>query len=101
MTRYRVASPVRADLDQIWTYVTRNSSQVLADRLLASLADRFLMLCNMPLMGRVRSDFGPDIRVYPAGEYVIYYRKIRGRIIISRVLHGARDQKSAWTTPPS
>jgi len=59
------------------------------------------MLCHMPEVGRVRSDFGAGTRTFTSGGYVIYYRKVRGRVSISRVIHGARDQKSAWLTPPS
>jgi toxin ParE1/3/4 len=59
------------------------------------------MLSRMPEVGRLRDDFFPGTRSFPSGEYVIYYRKVRGGISISRVIHGARDQKSAWITPPS
>src|SRR5260370_3672594 len=101
MSRYRLASPARTDLDQIWSYVARNSSMQRADRLLASLADCFTMLSRTPQLGRARTDFCAGARSFPSGEYVIYYSKIRGRVVISRVIHGARDQKSAWITPPS
>ena len=101
MSRYRLARQAKADLDEIWSYVARHSGPQLADRLLTSLADRFLMLCDTPLAGRVCAEFGPDLRRFSCGEYLIYYRRVRGRTLIVRVIHGARDQKSAWITPPS
>jgi plasmid stabilization system protein ParE len=39
----------------------------------------------------------PGLRVFPVGNYLIYYRKApRGGILIARVIHGMRDQESAW-----
>ena len=35
-----------------------------------------------------------DVRKFPMGNYLIYYRALPGRIIIARVLHGKRLQRS-------
>ena len=50
----------------------------------------------MPNMGRRRDDLEPGARSFPAGNYVIYYRRSRRGIGISRVLHGARDVKKLF-----
>jgi toxin ParE1/3/4 len=101
MSRFRLAPQANAYLDQIWHYVVRKSSQEMANRLIESLTDRIGALCSMPLAGRSRAEMAPGLRSFPCGEYVIYYRKVRGRIVIVRIIHGARDQKSAWDTPSS
>jgi toxin ParE1/3/4 len=101
MSRFRLAPQANVDLDQIWHYVVRKSSQEMANRLIDSLSDRIGVLCSTPLAGRSREEMAPGLRSFPCGEYVIYYRKVRGRIVVVRIIHGARDQKSAWITPPS
>jgi len=44
----------------------------------------------------VRRDWmEPGLRGFPAGKYIVYYRQERGRVVVSRVIHGMRDQKTA------
>jgi plasmid stabilization system protein ParE len=40
-------------------------------------------------------DLAPGARCFPAGKYLIYYRKGRSAIEIPHVFHGARDQARA------
>jgi len=47
-------------------------------------------------MGRVRDELAPSLRSFPVGRYVIFYRLIKNGIEITRILHGARDLKSAF-----
>ena len=97
MKRYRLAGPAKADLDEIWSFVAHERSAVAADRIIDTITSRFPVLAGMPDAGRVRDDLGPDIRAFPAGKYLIYYRAARqGGILISRVIHGKRDQRRAW-----
>jgi len=35
------------------------------------------------------------VRCFPAGKYLIYYRRTRRRTEIPHIFHGARDQKRA------
>ena len=45
----------------------------------------------MPDMGRLREDLSAGLRSFSVGNYVIFYRPMKGGIEIARVLHGARD----------
>jgi plasmid stabilization system protein ParE len=36
------------------------------------------------------------VRGLPVGEYIVYYRENNRRIIISRIIHGSRDQDAAY-----
>jgi toxin ParE1/3/4 len=42
-------------------------------------------------MGRARPELRPDLRSFPVGRFVIFYREVRDGIEIVRVLRGARD----------
>jgi toxin ParE1/3/4 len=81
------------DLDDIWYYVATNSGSIeIADRVINSITDRFLLLANHPNVGRPRDeDLRPGLRSFPVGQYVIIYRIEDKDVRVLRVLHGRRD----------
>ena len=44
-----------------------------------------------PGIGRPRAELQADLRSFPVGRYVLFYRPIKGGIEVARVLHGMRD----------
>ena len=38
----------------------------------------------------------PGVRGFPVGRYIVYYRESGPHLVISRVIHRMRDQKSAF-----
>jgi len=89
--RLRLSFAASADLDDIWVYVAQEGSEVAANRLVDAITERFPALLRMPGSGRKRDEVRRGLRSHPAGNYVIYYREMKGGIEIVRVLHGARD----------
>lgn len=83
------------DLAEIWRYIARDNPQA-ADRVLDFIERRMKSIAQFPLIGEARPEIAPDLRCYPAGSYVIYYRPTPEAIQIARVLHGARDVQSAF-----
>jgi toxin ParE1/3/4 len=96
MNRYRLARPAKADVDRIWSYIAEHAGIETADRLIDRITARFPMLAKTPEAGRAVDRLEPGLRVFPIGNYLIYYRKARGGISIARVIHGMRDQEGAW-----
>ncbi|MCC7382255.1 MAG: type II toxin-antitoxin system RelE/ParE family toxin [Deltaproteobacteria bacterium] len=47
--------------------------------------------CKDAPHGRSREELGPSIHSFPVGDYIIFYRPVKGGIEIARILHGARD----------
>ena len=90
MTAYLVSPLARADLDEIWDYVAKDSPAA-ADRLLARFQEKFLLLAKQPLLGQTREELRAGIRSFVVGNYVIYYQLVNDRIRVVRVLHGSRD----------
>lgn len=92
MSRFRLSEQAKADLDSIWDYIgiAKNNPNA-ARRQLEMLYDKFTLLASQPLLGQSCEKFGPGLRVFPAGSYVIFYRPIKRRIEVQRVLHGSRD----------
>ena len=62
-----------------------------ADHWLDSLDEKCRLLARMPELGRKRPDLAPDLRGFPIGNYIIFYRPVPDGIQVIRVLHGARD----------
>ena len=44
-----------------------------------------------PGMGRLRDELAVDLRSFPVGRYVIFFRPLSNGVNIVRVLHSARD----------
>jgi hypothetical protein len=42
-------------------------------------------------MGTERDDLAQGLHMYPVGDYLLLYRRVRGGIQLARVVHGARD----------
>lgn len=94
MPQHRLAPQAETELDDIWLYVARESgSAEIADRLLDSIIEHFLLLARNPYLGRRRdNDLRPGLRSFSVGEYVILYRVESDKaVLILRVIHGRRD----------
>lgn len=90
MGRYIITRQAEQDIDEILVYIA-------ADNLDAALSfnDRlthlFEMLADNTKAGRERPELKEDLRSFPEGNHLIFYRRWAGDIAIVRVIHGARD----------
>lgn len=91
--RVRLAQQARADLDEIWFYIAQESgSQSTATRAIESIAHMFGLLAQFPFLGRaLESMQRPQIRTFPAGNYLIFYQPKTDELRILRVIHASRD----------
>ena len=97
MKRLRVSHHAKRDLDGIWRYVANDASSTdAADRVVDSVIAHFALLAKYPHAGRSRDEIDPGLRSFPSGIYLIYYRESKSHVVISRILHGKRDQLGAW-----
>ena len=90
MNQYRVSDAARSDLDEIWFYIAQDNVEA-ADKFIRAVVSRFPRLASMPQMGRTRAELSGNLRSFPVGNCVIFYRPMENGIEIARVLHGARD----------
>jgi toxin ParE1/3/4 len=93
--RVRISGQAKAELDAIWDWVARNGNTDAATHLIDSITDTFFLLWRHPGLGRRRNDLGPEAGSFPVGNYIVYYRRRKRGIEISRVIHGSRDQARA------
>lgn len=90
MNHYRLSQQAEQDLEDIWTYLAQQN-QLVADKQIAEILNRFPMLAQFPDMGRKRDDLMDELRSFPVKPYVVFYKKINDGIEIFRVLHQSRD----------
>lgn len=89
--RFRIAAQAKRDLNDIWDYVAERSTLRVADTTLDEIQRGFPLLAQFPEMGVLRKELTPTLRSFVVGEFLIFYRPIKGGIEIARVLRGSRD----------
>jgi len=94
--RYRVSTDAEQDLAEIFLYWAKRAGLRVADRLIDSITERFWLLGEHPDAGVSAEDVAAGVKCFPAGKYLIYYRRTRRGIDILHVFHGARDQAQAF-----
>jgi len=68
----------------------------VANGVIDSITDALSILASAPEAGMRREWMQSGLRGFPAGKYIVYYRQERGRVVVSRVIHGRRDQQTAF-----
>jgi len=98
VTRYRVSRDAESDLDEIFLYWAERAGLEAADRLIDGITDRFWLLGEYPDAGKPCDEIAAGVSCFPAGKYLIYYRRKRRRTEILRIFHGGRDPQRAWSS---
>ena len=81
------------DLESILDYISRDNPRA-AVSFVETIKAKCQTLARFPLLGASREHVIKGLRVFPVGNYVIYYRPEGETVRIERVLHGARDVDS-------
>jgi toxin ParE1/3/4 len=94
--RYRVSEEAERDLEAIFLYWASRASLETAESVIDRITERFWLVGEHPDAGKAAGDTATGVRCFPAGKYLIYYRKTRRGTDILHIFHGARDQRSAF-----
>ena len=78
------------DLEGIQDYIAEDSPAAAA-RFIGYLCKSCAFLADNPYAGRATPELRPDLRSFPAGRYVIFYRLLGDTLEIVNVVHGSRD----------
>ncbi len=90
MSRIERSRASVSDYEEIWRYIARDNP-IAADRLITTFERHLSTLALMPAMGREEPHLAANLRSFPVGNYLIFYRPMADGIGVVRVLHGARD----------
>lgn len=91
----KYARRAELDIDGIIGYIAKDN-RLAAEDFAAQLVGKVYVIAETPLIGRERDDFGGGVRVFPFGNYIIFYRPTDVGVTILRVLHGARNLSDAY-----
>jgi toxin ParE1/3/4 len=92
MARISRSPRAKADVLSIGGHIAEQSqSRSIALRFLDKIDERVKLLADNPHAGEARPDLGTNVRGFPVGNYIIFYRPIENGIEVLRVLHGSRD----------
>src|ERR1700730_1140077 len=94
---YRVSQGAERDLDEIFLYWANRARLEVADRAVDTSAGRLWLLGEHTGACKPAGHIAA-VECFPAGKYLIYYRKTRRSTDILHVFHGARDQRNAFRT---
>ena len=78
------------DLQQIGRHIALDDPAA-AQRLRNAIARRIDVLRQFPESARPRPEFGLNIRTIPIGRYIVVLRVELPKVIVLRIVHGARD----------
>jgi toxin ParE1/3/4 len=78
------------DLEAIADYIAADNP-TRAPSFVQEIRERCRLLGDFPESARRFPELGKDARILPYGNYVIIYRNLPQQVLISRVIHGARD----------
>jgi len=91
---YRLARRVITDLEQISDYLGQRNPAA-ADRVIDELFRAFDLLAIQPELGIDLDELRPQLRLFhpakPAARYLIFYYIVSDGVMVSAVIHSARD----------
>ncbi len=96
MADYIITPHADKDIDDILHFIARNNIDA-ALNFHELLTKRFEILAENPKIGRERPEIKHDLRSFPEGNYIIFYRDWAGLVAIVCVLHGARDLEDIFS----
>ena len=88
---YELSQEADRDLEDIFDYTLEAFGLDQAVSYVSGFDDVFVMLAGNPEAGRRRPEIRAGLRSFVRDHHVVFYRVMKGRIRIVRVLHGARD----------
>jgi toxin ParE1/3/4 len=94
--RYSLSTQARQDLKDIKDYIAQDSLD-RAEQFVKTIAERFQALASFPSMGRRYEMLAVNLRGFPVGNYIIFYRSTEQGISIERILSGYRDLETMFS----
>lgn len=96
MLRIKRTPAAKADVLGIWKRIARDNFDA-AERWLEKIDRALKLLAELPGAGARREEIAPGMRSFPVGNYLIFYRELKGAIEVVHVIHGARHLPDVFT----
>ncbi|MBF0620952.1 MAG: type II toxin-antitoxin system RelE/ParE family toxin [Magnetococcales bacterium] len=90
MSKFEFSEQAEIDLLETVTYISQHNA-LAAETWLNKIISTCYNISQSPLMGRERPELGRDIRSFPIGRFIIFYRPIETGMYVVRVLRGSMN----------
>ncbi|CAO3400164.1 type II toxin-antitoxin system RelE/ParE family toxin [Azospirillum palustre] len=91
MARLDFTAAADADLESIGDYIAQ-ANPLAAIRMVLDIRDHCRKIASLPAIGRSRPELGVGLRSLSVSPYLIIYKAAEAdRIVVIRIVHGARD----------
>ena len=90
MAQFILTAQARIDIKSIWEHISEENP-FAADHWIDVMEEKFQKLAESPMMGRIRDDLASNLRSFPVGRYLIFYRPAQDGVEVARVLYGGRN----------
>jgi toxin ParE1/3/4 len=88
----RILPSAESDLEDLFDYISRQSSRTRAVAYVQQLQDACLVLEEHPYIGRAREDLSVGLRsIAIAGRAVIVYRAVESVVEVVHIFYAGRD----------
>jgi toxin ParE1/3/4 len=94
MANYIFTNKAVEDLSIIWDYTFEVWSETQADRYYHMLLNCCQDLADNKITGKYYPEINKEILGVRTGQHIIFYRKLKSRIEIVRILHSRMDLKN-------
>jgi toxin ParE1/3/4 len=86
---YRLSPKALSDMRSVTEFIGKDSKRA-ASQWAVEIREKFRIIGRSPKIGVARPELGENIRSFPYGNHLIFYREVKGGIEVARVFHGAR-----------
>jgi toxin ParE1/3/4 len=90
MNSIHFSADANVDIAEIGDYLFK-LDPAAAYRFLNRLDEVFELLASHHHLGRLRPDFGENVRSFPVANYLVFYTPFLDGITVVRVIYGGRD----------
>ena len=88
---YILSERADEDLEEIFEFTLNKFGFQQAEKYLFELENVFETLYKNPSLGKKRNEIKNGLLSFPKDNHIVFYRILKNRIWIVRVLHGSRD----------
>jgi len=99
---YVLSRSALQDICEIWDYLAKNASTLIADQVEEKIFEVFSTLVKFPHLGHYRPDLSTrNVLFFPVQSFMIVYEAAPEQVVIHAVLHSARDLNRILMSRPS
>ncbi len=88
---YELSSEADQDIDEIFDYTAHEFGTDQAVAYVTAFEGVFGQLLESPQIGRDRKEIREGLRSVIKDKHIVFYRILKDRLRIIRILHGSRD----------